>query len=59
VDDGATRALPQKLTQQDIAEHIGSSREMVSRVFKHPQEGACVEMRAGRIGLLKKLPAGL
>jgi len=32
---------------------------MVSRVFKHPQEGACVEMRAGRIVLLKKLPAGL
>ncbi len=49
--------LPEKLTQQDIAERVGSSREMVSRVFKPLFEGGYVEMRAGRIAILKKLPA--
>lgn len=57
VEDGAIRVLPEKLTQQDIAERTGSSREMVSRVFKPLQEGGYVEVRAGRIVLLKKLPA--
>ena len=49
--------LPEKMTQQDIAERVGSSREMVSRVFKPLLEGGYVEMRAGRIAILKKLPA--
>ena len=26
--------VPEKLTQQDIAERVGSSREMISRIFK-------------------------
>jgi CRP/FNR family cyclic AMP-dependent transcriptional regulator len=59
-DDGqGVKLVPDKLTQQDIAERVGSSREMVSRVFKPLLEGGYVEMRAGRIALLKKLPAGL
>lgn len=49
--------VPDKMTQQDIAERIGSSREMVSRVFKPLQAGGYVEMRGGRIAVLKKLPA--
>jgi CRP/FNR family cyclic AMP-dependent transcriptional regulator len=49
--------LPDKMTQQDIAERVGSSREMVSRIFKPLTEGGYVELRAGRIALLKKLPA--
>ena len=55
-EDGVL-AVPDKLTQQDIAERVGSSREMVSRVFKPLTEGGYVELRAGRIVLLKKLPA--
>jgi CRP/FNR family transcriptional regulator, cyclic AMP receptor protein len=55
-EDGVL-AVPDKLTQQDIAERVGSSREMVSRVFKPLTEGGYVEVRAGRIVLLKKLPA--
>lgn len=49
--------VPEKLTQQDIAERVGSSREMVSRIFKPLTEGGYIELRAGRIALLKKLPA--
>lgn len=48
--------LPDKLTQQDIAERVGASREMVSRVFKPLTEGGYVGLRDGRIALLKKLP---
>lgn len=49
--------VPERLTQQDIAERVGSSREMVSRIFKPLQEGGYVELRNGRIALLRKLPA--
>ncbi len=48
--------LPDKLTQQDIAERVGSSREMVSRVFKTLGEGGYIEQRDGRIALLRTLP---
>jgi CRP/FNR family cyclic AMP-dependent transcriptional regulator len=56
-DEAGTPVVPEKLTQQDIADRVGSSREMVSRVFKSLQDGGYVEMRSGRIALLKKLPA--
>ena len=56
-DEAGVPTVPDKLTQQDIAERVGSSREMVSRVFKPLLEGGYVEMRGGRIAILKKLPA--
>jgi CRP/FNR family cyclic AMP-dependent transcriptional regulator len=55
--DGSTRLVRDKLTQQDIAERVGSSREMVSRVFKELNAGGYVALEAGRIRLLKTLPA--
>jgi CRP/FNR family transcriptional regulator, cyclic AMP receptor protein len=55
-EDGVLR-VPEKLTQQDIAERVGSSREMVSRILKPLTEGGYLELRDGRIVLLKKLPA--
>lgn len=54
--DGERRVIPQKLTQQDIAEHVGSSREMVSRVFKELTVGGYVAVDAGRIVILKTPP---
>ena len=56
-DKGAERRVSHKLTQQATAEHIGSSREMVSRVFKELTVGGYVAVQGGRIRLLKKLPA--
>jgi len=56
-DEGGVSMVPEKMTQQDIAERVGSSREMVSRIFKPLLEGGYVEMRGGRIAILKKLPA--
>ena len=57
VPEGESRVVPDKLTQQDIAEHVGASREMVSRVFKELSVGGYVALRAGRIIVLKKPPA--
>lgn len=48
--------VPEKLTQQDLAERVGASREMVSRILKALTDGGWLEMRAGRIVVLKKLP---
>ena len=58
-DEDGVPVLPDKLTQQDIAERVGSSREMVSRVLKPLTEGGYIALRGGRYALLKKLPAGL
>ena len=56
-DEAGVPTLPDKLTQQDIAERVGSSREMVSRIFKSLTEGGYIALRGGRIVLLKTLPA--
>ena len=56
-DEGGVQLLADKLTEQDIAARVGSWREMVSRILKPLLEGGYVEMRGGRIALLKKLLA--
>jgi len=56
-DEDGVPTVPDRLTQQDIAERVGASREMVSRVLKPLQDGGYVALRGGRIALLKALPA--
>ncbi|MCA0241991.1 MAG: Crp/Fnr family transcriptional regulator [Proteobacteria bacterium] len=51
------QAIDERLTQQDIADRVGSSREMVSRIFKQLTIGGYVSTEGRRIVLLKKLPA--
>jgi CRP/FNR family cyclic AMP-dependent transcriptional regulator len=57
VPEGGHRAVPQRLTQQDIADRVGASREMVSRIFKELTVGGYLSVQAGRIVLLKNPPA--
>ena len=52
--DGA-RAMP-RMTQQDLAEHVGSSREMVSRIFKELMAGGYVSMTSDEIVIHKTPP---
>jgi CRP/FNR family cyclic AMP-dependent transcriptional regulator len=54
---GAERLVREKLTQQDIADRVGSSREMVNRVMKDLTTGGYVTLRDGRHVILRKLPA--
>jgi CRP/FNR family cyclic AMP-dependent transcriptional regulator len=57
VTEDGVLVVADKLTQQDIADRVGSSREMVSRIFKQLTEGGYVGTQGRRITLLKKLPA--
>jgi CRP/FNR family cyclic AMP-dependent transcriptional regulator len=54
---GDERVVREKLTQQDIADRVGSSREMVNRVMKDLTTGGYVVVRDGRHVIQKKLPA--
>ena len=56
-DEGEVKVVDVKLTQQDIADRVGSSREMVSRIFTQLTQGGYVAVHRGHISLLKKLPA--
>lgn len=58
VPEGEHRVLLQRMTQQDIAERVGSSREMVSRIFKELTVGGYVQVDSGHISILKTPPAG-
>jgi len=45
------------MTQQDLADRIGSSRDMVNRIFKELERGGYVQVARRHIVLLKPLPA--
>ena len=53
---GDVRVVRARPTQQDIADRIGASREMVSRVLKELVTGQYVDVDAGRITILTELP---
>ena len=50
-------AVLESLTHQDIANRVGASREMVSRLLKDLEKGGYIELGIRRITLLKKLPS--
>ena len=54
-EDG--RWITQAVTQQELAQMIGASREMVSRIFKELKAGDYIQLEGKRIVLNKKLPA--
>ena len=54
---GEERIVREKLTQQDIADRVGSSREMVNRVMKDLTSGGYVAVRDGHYVIQRKLPA--
>ena len=54
---GSERIVRDKLTQQDIADRVGASREMVNRVLKDLVAGGYVTVRDGHYVICRKLPA--
>lgn len=56
-EDG-TRVVNGQFTHQDIADMVGSSREMVSRVFSELTKGEYVSSDSRVITIHKKLPKG-
>ena len=51
------RALRDRMTHQQMAQHLACSREMVSRLLKDLENGGYIAVRERRIRLLKALPA--
>jgi CRP/FNR family transcriptional regulator, cyclic AMP receptor protein len=56
-DGEGERRLKERLTHQELAQHLACSREMVSRLLKDLETGGYVAVRERWIWLLKALPA--
>jgi CRP/FNR family transcriptional regulator, cyclic AMP receptor protein len=48
--------ITEKLTQQDIADRVGASREMISRIFKDLVAGGYISMEGKQITIARDLP---
>jgi CRP/FNR family transcriptional regulator, cyclic AMP receptor protein len=49
--------IEEKLTQKDIAQRVGASREMISRIFSDLTEGGYVRKAGGRLIIVRRPPA--
>ena len=56
-DAHGERALRERMTHQELAQHLACSREMVSRLLKDLETGGYIAVRERRLHLLKALPA--
>ena len=50
--------VPEKLTQQDIADRVGASRDMIGKLMKDLISGGYLAVEDRTITILKKLPTG-
>lgn len=56
-EDGEQLIIHEKLTQQDIANRVGASREMVAKIMKDLTVGGYIETKDKTIIIRKRLPA--
>ena len=57
VEQNGKLVIPEKLTQQEIAERVGASRDMVSRIFRDLTSGGYISVENRIITINKKPPA--
>ena len=57
VEKNGKLEIPEKLTQQEIAERVGASRDMVSRIFRDLTAGGYITVESRHITINKKPPA--
>lgn len=57
VEQDGCLVIQERLTHQDIANMVGASREMVSRIMKDLTAGGYIEIKDRRITIPGKLPA--
>ena len=55
-EENGAPTLPKRHSHQELANMIGASREMVGKVMSELVKGEYVELRDGRIALVRKLP---
>lgn len=56
-DEAGQMLVGERLSQQDIADRVGSSRDMVNRIFKELVKGGYLEVDRRSILIRKKLPS--
>jgi CRP/FNR family cyclic AMP-dependent transcriptional regulator len=56
--DGGRLSVPEKLTQQDIADRVGASRDMIGKLMKDLTAGGYLAVDDRTITILRKLPTG-
>ncbi len=57
VEQDGKLAIPDRLTQKDIASRVGASREMINRILRDLTQGGYVTIASGRITINKTPPA--
>lgn len=57
-EDNGELVITEKLTQQDLANRVGASREMVSRILKDLTAGGYIKVEDKKIAIRRKLPSG-
>ena len=55
-EEEGQQTLPRKLSHQELASMIGSSREMVGKILAELSKGNYIGLKDQRITLLKTLP---
>lgn len=56
VQEGGVRVFPRKTSQQELANSVGASRDMISKILKDLTIGKYIETDRRRIAILKSLP---
>jgi len=57
VQEDGVRFLPRKMSQQELANLVGASRDMISKILKDLTIGKYIETSDKRITILKNLPS--
>ena len=57
VEKGGNLVVPERLTHQEIADRVGSSREMISRIMKDLATGGYIDVHGRTIIMTRRPPA--
>ncbi len=55
--EGENRVVSERLTQQELANLVGASREMVTRILKDLTKGGYIDIQNKKITIKEKLPS--
>lgn len=57
VEQGGNQVIPEKLTQQEMANKVGTSREVINRILRDLTTGGYIKVEDRKIMIIKRLPS--
>ena len=57
VEQGGNHVIPEKLTQQEMASKLGTSREVINRILRDLTTGGYIKVEDKKITIIKRLPS--